>query len=89
MGLFKQSADFSKFSGGPGSGKGTQCDKVCVKYGYTHMSTGDLLRFEVMSGTPRGRQLYQLMANGQAVPNAVVDDLLAEAMVKKSSSKVS
>merc|ERR1712217_462213 len=49
--------------GGPGSGKGTQCDKICVKYGYTHMSSGDLLRNEVMSGSPRGRQIYALMAS--------------------------
>merc|ERR1711936_65735 len=73
--------------GGPGSGKGTQCDRICVKYGYTHMSSGDLLRNEVMSGSPRGRQIYALMADGKPVPNANVNDLLAEAMVKKASSK--
>ena len=75
-------------TGGPGSGKGTQCDRICVKYGYTHMSSGDLLRNEVMSMTERGRQLYQLMANGEAVPNQIVDELLAETMVKKKDSKV-
>merc|ERR1712072_562155 len=73
--------------GGPGSGKGTQCDRICVKYGFTHLSSGDILRFEVMSGSARGRQLYQMMANGEAVPNEVVNDLLAEAMVKKAESK--
>jgi len=73
--------------GGPGSGKGTQCDRICVKYGYTHMSTGDLLRHEVMSGSARGRQLYQVMTEGKLAPNAVVDDLLAEAMVNKKDSK--
>jgi len=73
--------------GGPGSGKGTQCDKICIKYGFTHLSSGDILRNEVMSGTPRGRQLYQMMSNGEPVPNEVVDDLLAEAMVKKAESK--
>ena len=46
------------------------------------------MRFEVMSGSARGRQLYQMMANGEAVPNEVVNDLLAEAMVKKAESKV-
>ena len=76
------------FTGGPGSGKGTQCDRICVRYGYTHMSTGDLLRNEVMSMTERGRKLYQLMANGEAVPNSVVDELLVEAMTSKKSSKV-
>merc|ERR1712141_883807 len=73
--------------GGPGSGKGTQCDKICVKYGYTHLSSGDILRNEVMTGTPRGRKLYAIMANGEAVPNEVINDLLAEAMVKKADSK--
>ena len=52
------------------------------------MSTGDLLRNEVMSMTERGRKLYQLMANGEAVPNSVVDELLVEAMTSKKSSKV-
>ncbi|KAF9798431.1 hypothetical protein SFRURICE_010018 [Spodoptera frugiperda] len=32
--------------GGPGSGKGTQCEKIIAKYGFTHLSTGDLLRAE-------------------------------------------
>lgn len=35
------------FLGGPGSGKGTQCDKIVKKYGLTHLSSGDLLRAEV------------------------------------------
>merc|ERR1739844_244910 len=73
--------------GGPGSGKGTQCDKICVKYGYTHLSSGDILRNEVMTGSPRGRKLYAIMADGGAVPNEVINDLLAEAMVKKADSK--
>lgn len=53
------------------------------------MSSGDLLRHEVMSGSTRGRELYQLMSNGESVPNDVIDNLLAEAMVKKANSKVS
>ncbi len=48
-------------SGGPGSGKGTQCENVAVKYGYTHLSTGDLIRAEVMAGSNRGSQLYKLV----------------------------
>jgi cytidylate kinase len=35
--------------GGPGSGKGTQCEKIIAKYGFTHLSTGDLLRAEIQS----------------------------------------
>lgn len=56
------------FSGGPGSGKGTQCDKIVEKYGLTHLSSGDLLRADVKSGSPRGEQLNKMMQNGELVP---------------------
>merc|ERR1711936_957357 len=69
--------------GGPGCGKGTQCDKIVAKYGYTHLSSGDLLREEVQSGSDRGKQLTAIMERGDLVPLAVVLDLLAEAMLKK------
>merc|ERR1711983_525318 len=59
--------------GGPGCGKGTQCDKIVAKYGFTHLSSGDLLREEVASGSERGKNLTAVL------------DLLAEAMIKKLS----
>lgn len=59
-----------------------------MKFAFTHISSGDLLRAEVMSGTNRGMQLYKLMASGENVPNEIVDDILAEAMVRKADSKV-
>merc|ERR1712168_498910 len=71
--------------GGPGCGKGTQCDKIVAKYGYTHLSSGDLLREEVQSGSDRGKSLTKIMESGQLVPLQTVLDLLAEAMVKKLS----
>lgn len=55
-------------AGGPGSGKGTQCEKIVQKYGYTHLSTGDLLRAEVSSGSARGKMLSEIMEKGQLVP---------------------
>lgn len=67
--------------GGPGSGKGTQCDKIVEKYGFTHISTGDLLRAEVASGSERGQALEAIMKEGQLVPNSVVLELLAEKML--------
>merc|ERR1712183_156974 len=47
--------------GGPGSGKGTQCDQIVAKYGYTHLSSGDLLRAELQSGSDRAKILDEIM----------------------------
>jgi len=68
--------------GGPGSGKGTQCDKIVAKYGLTHLSSGDLLRAEVKSGSARGKQLTKIMEAGELVSLEIVLDLVKEAMVK-------
>lgn len=54
--------------GGPGCGKGTQCDKIVKQYGYTHLSSGDLLREEVSSGSERGKALNAIMEKGDLVP---------------------
>jgi adenylate kinase len=72
--------------GGPGSGKGTQCDKIVAKYGFTHLSTGDLLRDEVSSGSERGKHLTQIMEKGELVPLDTVLTLLKEAMIKKAAT---
>lgn len=68
--------------GGPGSGKGTQCEKIVNKYGYTHISSGDLLRAEVASGSDRGKKLEKLMKRGLLVPNNVVLDMVKEKMLE-------
>jgi len=72
--------------GGPGSGRGTQCEKICLKKGdFVHISSGELMKAEVMSGSSRGLKLYQLMASGGSVPNEIVTDILGEAMLRKAS----
>lgn len=58
--------------GGPGSGKGTQCERIVAKYGFTHLSSGDLLRDEVKSGSPRGKQLSEIMEKGDLVPMVTI-----------------
>ncbi|CAB4069467.1 adk [Lepeophtheirus salmonis] len=68
--------------GGPGSGKGTHCETIMAKYGFTHLSTGDLLRVEVMSGSDRGLKLYNIMSGGDKVPNDIVDEILADSFVQ-------
>ncbi|XP_015600874.1 adenylate kinase isoenzyme 1 [Cephus cinctus] len=68
--------------GGPGCGKGTQCDRIIAKYGFLHLSSGDLLRDEVASGSQRGSSLQELMSKGLFVPTDVVLDLIKEKMNK-------
>ncbi|XP_032904801.1 adenylate kinase isoenzyme 1 isoform X2 [Amblyraja radiata] len=70
--------------GGPGSGKGTQCDQVVQKYGYTHLSTGDLLRAEVSSGSDKGKSVHAIMEKGELVPLDTVLEMLRDAMIAKA-----
>jgi len=73
--------------GPPGAGKGTQAAKIKAKYSYTHLSTGDLLREEVKAGTPRGKQISDMMSKGELVPLDIVCELLAGAMNKAFAAK--
>ncbi|KAL6259785.1 hypothetical protein P5V15_009696 [Pogonomyrmex californicus] len=68
--------------GGPGCGKGTQCDRMIEKYGFLHLSSGDLLRAEVASGSERGASLQDLMSKGLFVPTDIVLELIKEKMDK-------
>ncbi|KAL6646526.1 hypothetical protein ACP70R_018134 [Stipagrostis hirtigluma subsp. patula] len=63
-------------SGAPASGKGTQCRMIVEKYGLVHISTGDLLRAEVSSGTEIGKKAKEYMDNGKLVPDQVVTDMV-------------
>jgi adenylate kinase len=58
--------------GPPGSGKGTQSEKLISKYGFKHLSTGDLLRSEIANQTKLGLEAKSFMDAGQLVPDAVV-----------------
>jgi adenylate kinase len=58
--------------GPPGSGKGTQSQKLIEQYGLIHLSTGDLLRREIAAKTPLGLEAARLMERGQLVPDEVV-----------------
>ena len=58
--------------GPPGSGKGTQSEKLVEKYGLVHLSTGNLLREEIAQNTPLGLEARSFMDKGQLVPDEVV-----------------
>ena len=63
--------------GAPGSGKGTQSDKIVAKYGYKHISTGDVLRGEIKNGTELGKTAKSYIDNGQLIPDSLMIDILA------------
>lgn len=66
--------------GPPGSGKGTQSEKLIAKYGFKHLSTGDLLRKEMKAGTALGLEAKSLIEAGQLVPDAVVIGMISAAL---------
>ena len=55
--------------GAPGSGKGTQSSFIAQKYGVQHLSTGDVLRAEIASGSELGQQIDALISKGNLVPD--------------------
>jgi len=66
--------------GPPGSGKGTQSEKLIARYGFKHLSTGDILRNEIKNGTALGLEAKSLMDQGQLVPDAVVIGMIRTAL---------
>lgn len=63
--------------GAPGSGKGTQSDKIVAKYGFKHISTGDVLRGEIKNGTELGKTAQGYIDNGQLIPDSLMIDIWA------------
>lgn len=63
--------------GAPGSGKGTQSDLMIKKYGFGHISTGDVLRNEIKNGTELGKTAKQYIDNGQLIPDNLMVNILA------------
>lgn len=66
----------------PAAGKGTQSDLLKRNYGYVHISTGDLLRNEVASGSELGQELADIMQSGALVSDDIVTRLLNNRLMK-------
>lgn len=64
--------------GAPGAGKGTQAAKLVEKFGFAHISTGDMLRAAVKNQTPLGLEAKKYMDAGDLVPDEVVIGLVKE-----------
>ncbi len=66
--------------GGPGAGKGTMCELAESQLGWTHLSTGDLLRAERQAGGSTAAVIEEYMTAGKLVPNEIIVSLLRNAM---------
>jgi adenylate kinase len=73
--------------GPPGSGKGTQSEKIVEKFGLIHLSTGNLLRQEIADKTPLGLQAKNFMDKGQLVPDEVVIGMIDSCLEKHANAK--
>lgn len=73
--------------GPPGSGKGTQSERLIDKYGWIHLSTGNLLREEIANQTKLGLEAKNFIDKGQLVPDAVVIGMIGSALNANPNAK--
>ena len=73
--------------GAPGSGKGTQSERIVEKYGINHISTGDVLRAEIKNGTELGKTAKGYIDQGQLIPDELMIDILASVFGSFKDSK--
>ncbi len=60
----------------PAAGKGTLSDKLVTKYGYKHLSTGDLLRAEIKKENDLGKKIEEIISRGELVSDDIITELL-------------
>jgi adenylate kinase len=70
-------------SGGPASGKGTQCDFIVKEWNVVHLSSGDMLRAAIESGSEEGKQAQEYMNTGKLVPDELIINIVAHRVMEK------
>lgn len=73
--------------GAPGSGKGTQSEKLIDEYGLFHISTGDVLRDHIARGTDLGKVAESYISQGQLIPDDLMIDILDRVLEDNPESK--
>lgn len=74
--------------GAPGAGKGTQAKMLADRFGYEHVSTGDVLRDAVRQGTPLGQKVRAVMEAGDLVPDDLVSEIVRERVTAPDAPRV-
>ena len=64
--------------GAPGSGKGTQSEKLIETYGLFHISTGEVLRDQIAKGTELGKTADKFISTGQLIPDELMVNILSD-----------
>jgi len=73
--------------GPPGSGKGTQAEKLVANYHLVHISTGNLFREEIEAGSELGKEASAFMSRGELVPDEVTIGMLRNKMKSHTDAK--
>jgi len=73
--------------GPPGSGKGTQAQRLVERYGIVQLSTGEMLRQAVAAGTPIGLKAKDIMATGGLVPDDIVVSIISDRIEQPDAKK--
>lgn len=73
--------------GPPGAGKGTQSEKLIDKYQLVHISTGDIFRAHIKGQTDLGKEVSQIIADGNLVPDSITIAMLEEEIKKNPEAK--
>ncbi len=66
--------------GPPGAGKGTQADKLVARYGFNHISTGEVIRGEIKAGSALGKKVQGYIERGELAPDSLVIDMITDYM---------
>ena len=64
--------------GPPGAGKGTQAEKLIAKYGFNHISTGEVIRAEIKKGSVLGKEAQSYAESGRLAPDELVINIIAD-----------
>lgn len=73
--------------GKPGAGKGTQAEFLKTKYNLTHISTGDVFRYNLKNNTPLGQEAKNYIDKGELVPDALTIKMLQDEVEKNPDTK--